>query len=140
NWFWMNDTIGVYSYQLSAVSSQLSQQCCQHLLDLRNLSRQLLVVLGFQKFEIFRQQYVILQLAGRSHGDKAKTRELGIPVSSATFGQIRCDRRARASNLTREPIDLPAREFRCEPVDTKCELMGLLPDHQLMKTLHRCLG
>src|SRR5436190_1502422 len=88
NWFWMKDTIGVYSYQLSAVSFQLLDQVLQHSLDFRDLPVQTFVVFGSKEFEVLRQQDMILKLTCGSHGDKAEPGELGIPITGTSLSYI----------------------------------------------------
>jgi len=51
-------------YRLSAFSGQLLNEHGEHAFDLGGLLRQLLIVVGFDQFQVSSQKKVILQLAG----------------------------------------------------------------------------
>jgi hypothetical protein len=69
------------------------EQTGEHPFHFRRLPRELGVVGHVQKRQVSGQQQMVLQLAGRSHGDRAKTGELSIAVPAAALGQICRNRR-----------------------------------------------
>jgi len=79
--------------QPSAFSSQLLNKHRQHAFDLGSLLLELFIMSGLNEFEVSSQEKLIFQLAGRATGDTAEASQLGISIPSASFGQVRWDRR-----------------------------------------------
>jgi hypothetical protein len=64
------------SYQPSAISSQLSHERCEHSFHLYGLPRKALVIRRLQQLEIFGEEQMILQLAGRTRSHLEKPRKV----------------------------------------------------------------
>src|SRR6516162_7178603 len=80
------------SFQLSAVSVQLSHECRQHAFQFGGPLVQCVIVLGLDELQIARQQQVIFQLASRSHSDGTEAGQFSISVASPPLTQIPRDR------------------------------------------------
>lgn len=77
-----------------------------------------------------------LELARRARRYPQKARQLGIPVSTATLGDVRRNGSARTPHLARQPVQFLPRKPRRSLINSQSQLMPLLPHLQLPKVPH----
>src|SRR6188508_617437 len=74
---------------------------------------------------------MIVQLTGGTERDLEEATEFGLPVSSPAFCDVRRHRGRCPSHLAGETIQLLARKCPRRRVDSKSEMMSLLPYLQI---------
>ena len=116
--------------------SQVLHEADQHPADLVDLERQLLVSFRNQKFEVSRQQELILQLSKRSARDLEKPEHVSIRLPSGSLHDVGVHRNSGSPYLRREAIPLGSRELPADPVHHERERVRLIPHLELAIVSH----
>jgi hypothetical protein len=108
----------------------------EHPGDTVHVRGELLVAGGFEIAKVVRQEQQVIELAGRSLGNRQEPRQFGIAIPAAPLGDIRRNRCGGPSQLVGQPVAFLLREGARLTVHLQRQLVGSLPHPQIAKVPH----